>query len=327
MAAPTAQAGNGHDPLAWASQIVWARDLEAMVFQPVEWLIDGILPNGLAIIAGKSKIGKSWLVLHIALCVAAGTPIFGRITTKQGGVLYLALEDNRRRLQDRIRKLLGGEETPEPLGLFTEWVTVDDGCFERIDAFCSVNPDCKLVIIDTFGKVRGHPDGRSSVYQQDYRDMAEFKALADKRNIAILLVHHTRKQDASDVLDLVSGSTGLVGAADTIMVLTRPRSSAEGKFIVTGRDIKDDVEQAARFDRETGRWELLGPAVEVEQQSTEDKVRAFLHEQKAPRQATEIADALNLTKAAVRSALNRSNGTSIEKLARGLWGIRGKLYI
>lgn len=318
---------NGHDPLDWVGEILWAKELDKITFQPVQWLIEGILPHGLAIIAGKSKIGKSWLVLHVALCVAGGTPIFGQIETKQCGVLYLALEDNPRRLQDRIRKLQGQDEIPEALGMFTQWVNVDDGCFGRVETYLDMNPDCKLVIIDTFAKVRGRADSSSSVYIQDYKDMTEFKSLADRRGIAVLLVHHTRKQDAEDVLDLVSGSTGIVGAADTIMVLTRPRGSPEGKFIVTGRDIKDDVEQAARFDRETGKWELLGPADEVAKDTVQSKVRQFLVTRKEPMSTADIADALNLSRPSVRSACIRGRTDGIQKLARGLWGIAGKAYM
>lgn len=313
--------------LNWVGDILWARELDKVQFQPVEWLIEGILPHGLAIIAGKSKIGKSWLVLHVALCVAGGAPIFGKIQTRQGAVLYLALEDNPRRLQDRIRKLQSQDEIPEALAMFTQWVNVDDGCFGRIETYLDMNPDCRLVIVDTFAKVRGRPDGRSSVYIQDYKDMTEFKALADRRKIAVLLVHHTRKQDAEDVLDLVSGSTGIVGAADTIMVLTRPRGSPEGKFIVTGRDIKDDVEQAARFDNETGKWELLGPAAEVAKDTVQAKVRQFLASRKEPMSTTDIADALGLPRPSVRSACIRGRTDGIQKMARGLWGIAGKAYV
>lgn len=325
----TGQSSHDSDPLNWVGNIIWARELDTKKFKPVEWLIDGILPaGGLGIIAGKSKIGKSWLVLHIALCVAGGLPAFGRIQTKKSSVLYLALEDNERRLQDRIRKLIGPDEIPEALGMFTEWVTVDDGCFGRIELFLEFNPDCRLIIIDTFGKIRGRPDSRnSSVYQQDYKDMGAFKTLADKHNVSILLVHHTRKQDASDALDLVSGSTGLVGAADTIMVLTRPRGDPDGKFIVTGRDIKDDVEQAARFDKETGQWTLLGPASEVTQKNASEKIRDFLSDSNQPAQATEISDTLGIKLGTVRSSLNRGEKDfGFEKLSRGLWGLHGKFY-
>lgn len=316
---------NGHGFPVWPTKIIWAQELAQQVFEPVEWLIEGILPHGLAIIAGKSKIGKSWLVLHIALAIAGGRPIFGKIATKQAGVLYLALEDNPRRLQDRINKLLGDDPVPAPLGMFTDWVNVDDGCFDRIDQFVELNPECKLVIIDTFGKVRGRPDGKSSVYIQDYRDMGAFKALADKHKIAILLVHHTRKQDASDALDLVSGSTGLVGAADTIMVLTRPRGQTDGLFIVTGRDIKDDVEQAAKFDRETGRWELLGIAEEVKKETAQQSVYDYLLAESEPVGPVEIASETRISINTVKTSLKRlKKRGSLECPSPGLWQVSGR---
>jgi|SRR5579859_2576943 len=317
--------GDGENGHAWQGGILWARELAGMQFAPVDWLIDGVLPTGLGMLAGKSKIGKSWMVLQIALAVASGRPFAG-ISTRQACVLYLALEDNARRLQDRINKQLAGQETPETLAMFVEWVNVDNGCLERIQECLDANPDMRLVIIDTFGKVRGRPDGKTSVYQQDYQDMTAFKQLADQRRISILLVHHTRKQDASDALDLVSGSTGIVGAADTIMVLTRKRGASEGKLLVTGRDIKDDVEQAARFSKETGLWELLGPADEITRTDIAHKIRNFLANSKAPMSVTEIADALSQSFHTTRSCLNRNPDAAFEKLSRGLWGIKGRMY-
>lgn len=303
-----------------------ATTLDGQTFPPVEWLIEGILPTGLAILAGKSKIGKSWFAMDTAIMLALGSPAFSKITTRQTDVLYIALEDGRRRLQSRMRKLLAGKPAPENLVFATEWPRVGDGCFEHIEAHLDANPACKCVIIDTFGKVRGNPNNKTTnVYQQDYGDMGEFHALAQRRNIALLLIHHTRKQDATDVMDLISGSTGIVGAADTLMVLQRKRGELQGVFAVTGRDIIDDGEFAVSFDKDTGKWTMLGEAKEVKAESTQDAIFQFLHNEEEPHSPSSIADALGLARSYVKLCLNRlKKKKSVQKSGRGLYSIAGR---
>lgn len=303
-----------------------ATTLDGQEFAPVEWLIEGILPTGLAILAGKSKIGKSWLAMDTAIMLALGAQAFSKVNTHQTDVLYVALEDGRRRLQSRMRKLLAGKAAPDNLVFATEWPRVGDGCFEHIEAHLDANPKCRCVIIDTFGKVRGNPSSKTSnVYQQDYGDMGEFHALAQRRNITLLLIHHTRKQDATDVMDLISGSTGIVGAADTLMVLQRKRGDLQGIFAVTGRDIIDDGEFAVSFDKDTGKWTMLGEAKEIKAETTQDAIFQFLHSEEEPHSPSSIADALDLGRSYVKLCLNRlkKKGTVI-KSGRGLWTIAGR---
>lgn len=306
-------------------EFITAAELEQKTFKPVHWVIEGILPSGLAIIAGKSKIGKSWLVLDFAICVAAGLPAFTSITTYHSPVLYLALEDNQRRLQSRMRSLLGADHAPNDLVYVTKWRTLDDGGLDDIEQWVLRNPGCKLVIIDTFAKVRGQPDGRKGIYQQDYSDIAPLKMLADRLDICILLVHHTRKMDASDVFDLVSGSTGIVGAADSLLVLERKRSELIGKLSVTGRDIKDDGEYAVKFDKDTGKWSWMGDAGKVEADTVKAAIYNFLL---AVDSATpkEISLETGASQKYVTKVLNRlKREGKIEKLSRGLWQVAGKV--
>lgn len=316
--------GNGHDPTPPDLKFS-APTLDGQTFAPVEWLIEGILPTGLAILAGKSKIGKSWLALDIAIAVSSGAPAFSKITTRRTAVLYIALEDGRRRLQSRMRKLLAGGPAPERLEFAIEWPRVGEGCFEEMERHLDLNP-CRLIVLDTFGKVRGDPSSRNpNVYQQDYRDMGEFHELAQRRNICLLLIHHTRKQEASDVIDLISGSTGIVGAADTLIILQRKRTELLGTLAVTGRDIIDDGEFAVSFDKETGKWTMLGEAKEVKSQSAQDTVFQFLLSQDDPVSPTDISNELEIPFGSVKVTLNRlKKKGSVENPARGLWTVAGR---
>lgn len=314
---------NGHDT-AQGDLKFSAPTLDSQTFAPVEWLIEGILPTGLAILAGKSKIGKSWLALDIAIAVASGELAFSKITTHRTSVLYIALEDGRRRLQSRMRKLLAGGPAPERLEFAIEWPRVGQGCFEHIEAHLDLNP-CRLVILDTFGKVRGMPDGKSGIYQQDYNDMGAFHELAQRRNISLLLIHHTRKQDATDVMDLISGSTGIVGAADTLIVLQRKRGELQGTLAVTGRDIIDDGEFAVSFDKETGKWTMLGEAKEVKAETSQDAIYNFLLSEEDPHSPASISENLEMARGYVKTCLNRlKKKGAIEKSGRGLWQIAGR---
>ena len=218
-----------------------------------------------------------------------------------------------------MRKLLNGRAVPELVTYTTQFVTVDDGAIALIERWCLEHPDARTVIIDTFGKIRGMPDGRRGAYQQDYADIGALKDLADRLGILILLIHHTRKMAADDVFDLISGTTGIAGAADTLLVITRPRGSETAKLALTGRDIIHDGEFAMRFNKDTGQWEWLGEARQVEQETNSNRIACYLRDH-GPVTNSDIADALNLPKTVVKSRLNdlKAKGSAIS-VARGTW--------
>ena len=320
---PAAPKPNGEDHPEQPEGIISGAELDTHEFKPVEWVIIGVLPTGLGLLAGKSKIGKSWLGMDLAVSVARGALVFGKIATNQCDVLYIALEDPRRRLQSRMRKMLQGEAAPPNLFFATQWPNVDGGCLEQIEAEVQANPKMRLVIVDTFGKVRGKPDGRSGVYQQDYKDMGAFHALALRLNIAILLIHHTRKQDATDVMDLISGSTGIVGAADTLMVLQRKRGEEAGTLSVTGRDIIEDGDFALIFHKDTCKWEWLGEAKEVKRNTEKQQILNFLLANSEPVGPTDIANELELPIQTVKSALRRlKKAGAAFNPSHGLWATK-----
>ena len=216
---------------------ITAGALLATPIPPVKWIIPGLLPAGLAIFAGPSKAGKSWLTLWLCLQISQGKSVWGR-EIEPRTVLYFSLEDTLGRLQERLYQLVDAEEDPERLILQTESHGIGQGLEEQIVSFIHAYPDISLIVIDTLQKVR-KTERNGSMYANDYRDIGALKELADKYGICILLIHHLRKQTASDPFDQISGSTGLMGVADTSWVMQRKRMSQTADILLTGRDMDD----------------------------------------------------------------------------------------
>ena len=168
-----------------------AEELLSTPLPPVKWIIPHLLPAGLALFAGPSKAGKSWLTLWLCLQVAQGKPMWGR-EIEPHTVLYLSLEDTFNRLQKRLLQLVGSEEAPERLVMQTECSSIGQGLEEQLTSFLYRHPDTGLIVIDTLQKVRFN-DQNTSMYASDYKEISALKALADKYNICILLIHHLRK--------------------------------------------------------------------------------------------------------------------------------------
>jgi hypothetical protein len=232
--------------------------LDAQNFPPLAYAVPGVIPEGLALLVGPPKIGKSWLVLAVDLAAATGGKAFG-ITIPKRPALYLALEDSDRRLQDRCRKLLGGDPIPPE---FEYLVRVEGPVIDTITAWLDRHHDVlPLVILDTLGKVMPPAMQGESSYGRDYRVGTTLKRIADQHpGMTLLVNHHDRKAAAEDFVDSVSGTHGLAGAADTVIVLTRSRHETGGLLRVTGRDVAEG-EYALRFvDGST--WDLDGANLE-----------------------------------------------------------------
>ena len=229
-------------------------DLMKKEVRPVQFVVDGLLPRGLSIVAGKRKEGKSWLMLDLCFSVAAGEK-FLDFDTEQGTVLYLDLEDPETRLLQRAREIR--DVIPSQFHEATRAGKLGAGLAEQIEDFVHDHPDTNLVVIDTLQKIR-KPKG--DTYAGDYQVVSSLKSLADKLEIAIVCIHHTRKMKAKDTSDSVLGSTGLTAAADGIYVLERKAEGKPfGKLSFISRDIPDgDI--SVRFDHDTCRWYPITPS-------------------------------------------------------------------
>jgi AAA domain len=302
-------------------------DLATYEVPPVHWIIEGWLPTGLTFLVGKSKIGKSWLALDLAMEIAAGRPVFGKVQTTQCDVLYIALEDHPNRMKSRVDKMLGSNEYSTGVTITHQWPTLDNGGLDAMASWLDFNPACRLIFVDIFVRIRDKPDGRSGVYQQDYQDVVPLQKFANERQVAIVLLHHTRKQEAADPFDTVSGSTGLMGAADTTMILTRRRGEPNGTLAIVGRDIIEDGEFAVRFDKETAKWTLLGPAAQIKAETEQQRVYDLLLASEETMGPADIASELSIGVPTVKTCLQRlKKRGAISPTKRGQWGIPGRDY-
>jgi hypothetical protein len=244
--------------------------LDAQEFPPLAYAVPGLIPEGSVLLVGAPKVGKSWLVLAVGLAASEGGKALG-IDIPKRPVLYAALEDGDRRLQDRCRRLLVGEKIPPEFQYVTriEPGRVGDTIAAWIHWHQEPPP---LVILDTLGKVLPPTQLGEDRYQRDYRISSALKRIVDSYPGATLLInHHQRKADAADFVDAVSGTAGLAGAADTIIVLSRDRQEASGLLKVTGRDVAEG-EYAVIF-KDGAVWELDGHDLEVAREKAQ-KVRA-----------------------------------------------------
>ena len=219
---------------------------------PTRFCVQTLLPQGVIILGGAPKVGKSWLVLDLCIRIAKGESIWS-LPTAQGTTLYLCLEDTQRRIQERLLTIT--DDVPANAFFAVASKTLADGLAEQIRDFVTEHPDTVLVVIDTFQMVR---NGESDVpYASDYQEILQLKQLSAELSISILLVHHLRKQGDSDPLNKLSGTTGISGAVDAVFVLDKSkRAHAGATLICTGRDIPYR-ELELKFDGEHCVWELV----------------------------------------------------------------------
>jgi hypothetical protein len=298
--------------------IVTAAELADMIFPPISYVVDGYIAEGLTILAGRPKAGKSWLALNFAVAVASGGSALGSISVEAGDVLYLALEDNRRRLKQRLEQIMQGAPAPERLHLVTKSPRVGEGLLEAIDNWRSTVVRPRLIIIDVFGKVRQPRRGKDSYYDEDYRSLEPLKAAADLWQLAIVVIHHTSKREEPfDPFDAVSGTTGLTAAADTVLVLSR---SSQGTTLYgRGRDI-EEIDMAVSFENVTGQWVTLGNTSEVFRSDERGKILNALKSTIAPIGPREIAAVSNMKDANVRRLLGKMVASGeIEKASYGCY--------
>lgn len=224
-----------------------AADLLALDLPPLRWIVPDLLPEGTTILAAPPKVGKSCLVYQIAVEVAVGGELLGQ-RVAPGPALYLALEDGQLRGQDRLRAALAGRTMPRGR-LEIRWSAplIGDGLEEEITSWLDQHPDAAMVAIDTLQRVRPRSDGRRNAYEVDVQDLARLQSLFRDRRVALLIVHHANKAGSDDFLASVSGTYGITGSADTIIVIKRPRLEAFGQILVTGRDVPD-AEISVRFE-------------------------------------------------------------------------------
>lgn len=256
--------------------------------------------------------------MNIALAVASGRNILGEQVTVPGDVLLLALEDNERRLQARLNLMLAGEIAPSRLHLATVCPALDQGGLAAIRDWCRRLDNPRLIIVDVFARVRPRAQSGARLYEADYDSALPLKSLADELELGIIACTHTRKEPAAvDPFDSISATTGLAGAADSILILDR--NSTGPTLYGRGRDM-EEVEVALAFDRGTGTWRLIGEAGEVNRSNERNAIIAVLTAADQPLGPKQIAERSGLAHASVKHLVRRLVlAGDLTKSARGTY--------
>jgi DNA polymerase len=297
-----------------AIEIITADELQNMVFAPINFVVPGFIAEGLTLFAGKPKIGKSWLLMHAARAVASGGATLGGIKVEAGDVFYAALEDNQRRLSRRMTRLFGQEQWPPRLHFTCKMSKLAEGGLAEIKAWIKKARCPRLIIIDTLKMVRTPARKDQNYYEADYESVRELRDLAAEHAIAIVVVHHLRKAEADDPFDTVSGTLGLTGAVDTVMLLWR-----QGNGVVLaakGRDVEETT-KAVVFNRDTCTWTIIGDADEVKRSNERENIlKAFAEAGAEPLSPNQIAAATGMKPTNVRKLMQRMKVDGLIKAAK-----------
>ncbi|MCB2199508.1 AAA family ATPase [bacterium] len=276
-------------------------------YEPPEWVIPELLPVGLTILAGEPKAGKSWLTLQVSLDVSRGKTTLGAYPTNQGQILYCGLEDSPNRLQTRMHKLLNASEWPKDGDLdFVDaggLSRIRNGAIEELESWLMSKDNPRLIVIDTYGRIAEDTSGNRSVYLHDVEMLSGLQKLAMKYGVCILCVHHTRKErESTKRTSSVSGSFGLTGTADTIILL-ETSSPGNGVLRIGGRDVVS-VSFQVKLDLTEGGWLIEGDAPPPGLSPTRTDLYRLIEQSEEPMFYTDIAQRLDRHPKTVNRLLN-----------------------
>jgi hypothetical protein len=264
-------------------------DLMAKKFEPIKWIVPGYVPEGLSILAGRQKLGKSFLALDWAMAVASGGMAMASMTCDAGDVLYIDLENGERRIQQRLISL-GASQGAARYGSL-EWLNsapaLDAGFIDILDEWRGEVKAPRLVIIDVLQRIKPPGKRGQNSYEADYAALAKLQNWATTHGIGVVALHHTRKAAAEDPLEALNGSNGLSGCADTTLVLNRDQNGTT--LYVRGRDV-EEKETAVKFT--AGHWSVIGEASDVRTSAERKAILECLNGHGTSMTPTEIAGAM-----------------------------------
>lgn len=301
---------------AFLSGLVSLDVVNQQEFPDDDWLVDGLIPNGVSILVGDPKMGKSFLAQQLAIAIATDDLFLGSRKSKSGKVIYLAWEDNARRIQKRTR-VSGKPASPGVIYSFKPNINGKD--LSWMESCVEKYPDTRLLVIDTITYLRGGDSSNTDSYTKDVRFMAPITAMAEKLGFSVIAVTHMNQlTKVSDAYHKIQGSTGQPGSADNIIFLTRnSRSSENAKLIISGREI-DEFEVKLRFNKKTWVWtEDAIPPVEL---TVNDKILTFLKQQTKPLSPKDISQHIGVPNC--RTQLIRMvENKEVVKVSKGLYSV------
>lgn len=290
----------------------------ATVFEPIRWTVPGYLAEGLSVLAGRQKLGKTWLAIDFALAVSTGGVAMGSVSVEQGDVLYIDMENGPRRIQRRIETLYADERHRPDLSRL-EWVTdapqLDKGFIPALEDWRRNVSQPRLVIIDVLQRIKPAGIASRNSYENDYSTFAPLQQWAMKSGIAVLALHHTKKGGADDPLEALSGSNGLSACADTTLVLDRDTNGIT--LYVRGRDV-EEKESALSFSG--GLWTVRGDAKDVRRTNERAVILEMLSAADEAMNPKDIAVAVSMPRNNVDQLLFKlAKEGDVQKVGRGLY--------
>jgi predicted transcriptional regulator len=297
-----------------------AADLQYKKFEELRWVIPKYLPEGCALLAGRPKVGKSWLGLDAGIAVSSGGACMGQ-QCEQGDVLGLFLEDTDRRLQRRMTMMLGAykDSWPASLTYATGWPRLNERGLDWMRRWVDGARKPRLIIIDILERIRQRTkkDDRQSQYSADYEALVSLQELSAEAQLSILTLVHQRKLGAEDLIDTVSGTLGLGGAVDTVLILGKDQQL--GKFLYgRGRDLEEFNVTVQQNDQ--CRWRVLGPKVEGQSSPERAQIVAALARAGRPMNVKEISEAVGGKYPNVKQLLAKLHaGGEVERVSTGLY--------
>jgi hypothetical protein len=301
-----------------------AVELEQEQFEPVKSVVPGVFVEGLTLFCGKPKGGKSWLMLHAshAVALAGGGFTLGATHCVEGDVLYCSLEDNKRRLQGRLRKLFGRQPRPPRLHFKIKLPRLAQGGLTMLREWIGSVPQPRMIVIDTLAMVRMPNRKDQSVYDADYGAVVELRNLAHEFGIAVVVVHHVRKMEADDAFDTVSGTLGLTGCPDAIVILKRDATGA--MLLGKGRDL-EEFESALEWNKAGCTWRIAGDAAEVRLSAQQQTITEALREAGEPQTPKQIAAMVGMKQRNVQQLMRKmADQGTVAKIGYGKYEIAPK---
>ena len=304
---------------SWKQQGVTLRDLQHKEFPPERWIIDGILPEGACLFAAKYKSKKSWMSLGVGIAIAMGGRALGKLPVVQGDVLYLDLEGRQQRIKKRTRAMLGVQQCdwPDNFHVFTKWSQAEEGLTD-LEHWLMAHPNTALVIIDVLASFRRPMSKQEEFYRYDRDTVDPINALAEKYHVAIILVHHFNKGKHDDIMDSITGSSGLPSAVNTMWALRRDVNDSSIQVLeLRGRDLENDEPLALKWDSYLNQHVIEGNANEVAISSERKAILHVLHDDQ-PRTPKEIATELGKPVTAIQFLIRKLlNEGLVDKVGYG----------
>ena len=298
------------------AEIFSSLELSKMEFPDPEWVAEGIIPEGLTILAGKQKVGKSFFTLELATAVSTGTPFLGEFACKKRGVLYVSLEENKKNIADRLNTIKGLPSAD--LNVIFDTAKPNLGA---IPGYIERFPNTGLIVIDTLGNFL--KQFNMNDYGESLEAVHAIKTLCDECTVSILANHHTRKMVADDFVDSVSGSNAITATADTTMVLVRRRGDVTGYVMGTGRNVLEYEHALSYFsDEDHPAWQHLGSGTEIRRSEEQKKILQVLEEEGEPVSSSDVAAMTGANYNTTRSALSRLKSAGLVRRAgRGMYSL------